>query len=143
MIERSSRNTVQFPFSFPICLHAHRQLLSRQLQARQIPKFSRRRRHHAITVKFRVSTSFRYLCSGRVPNAVLFAEQAAPPEASTFPEFIPHQVSEIEEEAALNMARSIQRIRLDVPSLGQPVDTAYVEEIAGNQRGMDSLIPSN
>lgn len=45
----------------------------------------------------------------------------------TFPHFVPEQVSEIQEEAALNMIRSMERCRLEVPSLGQPVDTAYAE----------------
>ncbi|KAK9908285.1 hypothetical protein WJX75_005460 [Coccomyxa subellipsoidea] len=50
----------------------------------------------------------------------------------TFPHFVPEQVSEIQEEAALNMIRSMERCRLEVPSLGQPVDTAYAE-ITGDQ----------
>ncbi len=48
-----------------------------------------------------------------------------------YPQFVPEQVSEIQEEAALSMIGSIERCRLDVPSLG-PVDTAFVEEGSGD-----------
>ncbi len=48
-----------------------------------------------------------------------------------FPDFVPDQVNEIQEEAALNMVRAMQRCTLAVPSLGEPVETAYVEENSG------------
>lgn len=50
---------------------------------------------------------------------------------AAFPDFVPEQVNEIQEEAALSMARAMQRCTLDVPSLGEPVVTAYVEETSG------------
>ena len=47
--------------------------------------------------------------------------------ASSLPDFVPQQISEIAEEEGLQMASLMQRCSIDVPALGS-VETAYVEQ---------------
>lgn len=46
--------------------------------------------------------------------------------ASSTPDFVPQEIDEIKEEEGLRLASSMQRCRIDVPSIG-PVDTAFTE----------------
>ena len=49
------------------------------------------------------------------------------------PAFIPQQIDEIGDEQALRLASTMQRCRIDVPSIG-PVDTAFTEHGSRSDR---------
>jgi hypothetical protein len=54
--------------------------------------------------------------------------QVRAPAAALYPDFIPQQIVDVQEESALSMARSMKRCMLDIPSMPQAViQTAYVE----------------
>ena len=57
--------------------------------------------------------------------------RSSPQAPAPFPGWLPAEIEEIQEPAALDLARRMQRRRLDVPSLGRDVDTAFVEDGAG------------
>ena len=57
-----------------------------------------------------------------------------------YPDFIPGPVDEIEEKAALEMARSMRSCKLEVPLLGaRVVETAYVEALADDGEDAPSI----
>lgn len=62
----------------------------------------------------------------RAGAAAALSTDASPSAGRTFPAFLPPEIEEIQEEAALNMAARIERVPVNVPCMGREVLTAFV-----------------
>ena len=137
MIDQASRNGAQETVHVPNRWCPSRHVWHTHRRSNPIDLKPKKRRSCSYKVRYDSFRSPISWCIIQVPELYIVLAQAAAVAAAaaatlnsgdgTFPNFVPEQVSEIQEEAALNMIRSMVRCKLEVPSLGQPVETAFAE----------------